>query len=480
MRLMPKSLFGRLALVLLAGLILAQLVGTAILFHERGQRLTQSSGLHSAGRIAEIVRLLDAADATGRRRLATILDTPPMRVSLTTAPWPTNEHTSEEKTAGRFRARLEKLLGARYPVRVAVSDRAPVADEHNRGSMGMMCRGGMGMHRPGHNMGTGILPPEALTFFAQVQLADGSWVTFENQIPKEVFTGTTELLLMLAVLLFAVVTLSLIAVRWVTRPLSMLAEAADELGRDIDRPALSESGPIESRQAARAFNTMQTRLKRYIDDRTRLLSAVSHDLKTPITRLRLRAELLDDDSLRDSFVKDLDEMQVMAAETLGFLRGMESKEVMAPVDIGALLESLKVDAEVLNHKVEVTAAELAPYPARPLALKRCLNNLIDNAVKYGGRALVTATDSAESLTITVADDGPGIPEAELEQVFEPFYRLEGSRSRDTGGTGLGLSLARNIALAHGGELRLQNRPEGGLEAVLTLPRTGKSQGMIPI
>ncbi len=478
MRLIPQSLFGRLALVLLAGLVLAQLVGTAILFRERGQRLYQSSGLYSAGRIAEIVRLLDSADTAGRERLITILNVPPMRVSLTTAPWPTNDHTSEEKTAGRFRARLEQLLGDRYPVRVAVSDRSQVANAHNRGDM-MNVRD-MGMHGQRHNMGTGILPPKALTFFAQVRLADGSWVTFENQIPKEVFTGVTELLLMLAVLLIAVVTLSLIAVRWVTRPLSMLAGAADELGRDIDRPALSESGPIESQQAARAFNTMQARLKRYIDDRTRLLSAVSHDLKTPITRLRLRAELLDDDSLRDSFVKDLDEMQAMAAETLDFLRGMESKEAMAPVDIGALLESLKVDAEALNHKVEVTTAELAPYPARPLALKRCLINLVDNAVKYGGKALVTATDNDESLTITVTDEGPGIPETELKQVFEPFYRLEGSRSRDTGGTGLGLSLARNIALAHGGELRLQNRPEGGLEAVLTLPRTGKPQRKIPI
>lgn len=468
MRIIPRSLFGRLALVLLAGLVLAQIASTAILFRERGQRLYQSSGLYSAQRIAEIVRLLDGAGDAERRRLVAILDVPPLWVSVTMPPWPTTG-PANEGPAAVFRARLTHHLGERYPVRVAVSDRPPVAMGMPHGG-GMMPGDSKGMHGWWHRSGMGMIPPEGLAFFAQVRLTDGAWVTFKNRIPEEVFAGASELLLTLMILLVAVIGISLIAVRWVTRPLSMLASAADSLGRDINQPALSETGPMEVRHAARAFNTMQARLKRFIDDRTRLLTAVSHDLKTPVTRLRLRAELLDDDTLRNSFVADLDEMQAMAAETLDFLRGMESNEAVQPVDIRALLESLKADAEAVGQDVEVETDDLTPYPARPLALKRCLTNLISNAVTHGGRARVTAAETADALTITVADDGPGIPEAELERVFEPFYRLETSRSRDTGGTGLGLSIARNIAHAHGGELHLRNRPTGGLEAVLTLAR----------
>ena len=470
LRLVPQSLFGRLALVMLAGLVLAQLAGTAIQFRDRGQRLFHASGLHSAARIAEIVRLLDVADAAERRRLVAILDVPPMRVSLTAPAWPAAEAMAEEGwPAAAFRARLERQLGGRHQVRVAVSDRPP-AHPHRAGE-GPMHDGRMGGHAGmGHMMGMGFTPPEALAFLAQVRLSDGAWVSFENRVPKEVFAGASDLFLSLAVLLVAVVVLSLFAVRWVTRPLALLAAAADKLGRNINQPALPETGPVELRHAARAFNTMQARLKRYIEERTRMLSAVSHDLRTPITRMRLRAELLEDEELRDSFVRNLDEMQAMTAEALDFLRGMDSEEPVRPVDVRALLESLAADAREPGGAVEIDVGELAPYPARPLALKRCIANLLENALKYGGRARLRGEEVPGALRITVSDQGPGIPEAELERVFEPFYRLESSRSRDTGGAGLGLSIARHIALAHGGTLQLRNRPEGGLEAVLSLPR----------
>jgi signal transduction histidine kinase len=212
---------------------------------------------------------------------------------------------------------------------------------------------------------------------------------------------------------------------------------------------------------------MQTRLSRYLEDRARILIAISHDLKTPITRLRLRVEQLDDHQLHDSFLKDLDEMQAMTAATLDFMRGLENTEPLQPLDIRALLESLQGDYEDMGLSVTLEGDTPPPYPARPQSLKRCLVNLIDNAHKYGQR--VTVTLKSEPLQIIVADEGPGIPEAALETVFEPFYRLEMSRSRATGGTGLGLSIARNIARAHGGDIILRNRV--GLEAIVSLPIT---------
>jgi signal transduction histidine kinase len=272
------------------------------------------------------------------------------------------------------------------------------------------------------------------------------------------------------VLLGTVVALSLVAVRWVTGPLSTLASAAEKLGEDINRPPLPETGPVEARRAARAFNTMQARLSRFISDRTRVLTAMSHDLKTPITRLRLRTELLDDEALRAKFSKDLGEMESMVAQTLDFMRDASASEPVQRVDLMALLESLQTDYQDMGNTVEVEGRLEAPFGGRPLALRRCLTNLVDNAIRYGKRALVRAEEAAGAITIRVLDEGPGIPEQELEHAFEPFFRGESSRSRETGGTGLGLGIARNIARAHGGDLVLKNRPGGGLEAILTLPR----------
>jgi signal transduction histidine kinase len=277
-------------------------------------------------------------------------------------------------------------------------------------------------------------------------------------------------LLILTILLISVWVLSALAVRWVTRPLALLAEAAGALGRDLRRPPLAETGPSEVRQAAHAFNTMQTRLLRYIEERSRVLAAVSHDLKTPITRLRVRTELLERPDLQEKFQNDLDDMEAMVQATLDFMRGTEYGEAVVPVDINALLDSLQEETSDAGGAVTLRGRANAPWPGRPLALKRCLTNLINNAVQYGREATVVVEDTPAHLRLVIRDAGPGIPEAELEKVFEPFYRLEGSRSRHTGGTGLGLSIARNIARAHGGELTLRNAPQGGLEAVLNLPR----------
>ncbi|MDE2139834.1 MAG: hypothetical protein KGJ17_04935 [Gammaproteobacteria bacterium] len=227
---------------------------------------------------------------------------------------------------------------------------------------------------------------------------------------------------------------------------------------------------MEVRHAARAFNEMQTRLVGYIEDRTRLLTAVSHDLKTPITRLRLRAELLEDEKLKAKFIHDLYDMEHMTNATLDFLRGLDVSETPQALDLMALVESVQADAEETGQAVTLSWRVHGAFAGRPQALRRCLENLVSNAVRYGQRAEIGVRDDGGTLTIRVRDAGPGIPEDQLEKVFEPYYRLDDSRSREHGGNGLGLGIARNIAVLHGGTLTLHNHPQGGLEAVLKLPR----------
>jgi signal transduction histidine kinase len=214
---------------------------------------------------------------------------------------------------------------------------------------------------------------------------------------------------------------------------------------------------------------MQARLSRYLQDRTRILAAMSHDLKTPITRMRLRAELLDDEPVREKFIRDLSELEEMVSGTLSFMRGLEATEAMMPLDMNAVLESLQADFQEAGQHVEIVGRATMPYLCRPQSIKRCLSNLIENAIKYGHLARVSLMVLPSSLHIVVSDEGPGAPQEELERLFDPFYRLDVSRNRERGGTGLGLTIARGIAEQHGGTLVLKNAISRGLECHLDLP-----------
>lgn len=468
MRWLPQSLFGRLMLVLASGLLAAQLASAFINFAERDRLLVNAGGMQQAQRIADVVKLLDSLPPGERERIAAVLNVPPLVLSLHDAPGLGAEGTAAR--AVMFTAMLRASIGPDRDVRVAsrapsaAPPWAPGAGQHRMMREGPRMMGGV----PGM-MGYGGGPP-APVLRTEVQLRDGRWARFDTELPLAGGALPWRLAATLAILVAAVLVLSYVAVRWVTRPLHVLADAAQALGRDINRPPLAEEGPREIRQAAHAFNTMQTRLVRFIEERTRIFAAMSHDLKTPITRMRLRADLLDDDEVRGRFEADLKEMETMVTDTLDFMRGMGGQEARQDVDVIALLESLQSDNEVMGRTVQIEGAALRPYSARVSLLRRCLSNLVDNAVLYGRRATIRLDDTPTCLTIRVLDEGPGIPESELEKVFEPFYRLEQSRSRDTGGTGLGLAIARNIAHMHGGDIALRNRSTGGLEAVLTLPR----------
>lgn len=278
------------------------------------------------------------------------------------------------------------------------------------------------------------------------------------------------LLLDISVRLAALVAVAWWAARWLSRPMHRLATAAQELGRDIDRPPLPEDGTRECRDASRVFNQMQARIRQQLAERDRFVAAVSHDLRTPLTRLRLRTEGLDDPRAQQLFQRDIAEMDAMIASTLDYLRGVAGAEAWVLLDVQALAESVADDQLAVGHRVTV-AGQAAPLRVQAVALRRCLDNLVGNAIRYGGSAEVTLYDAADALTIEVRDHGPGLPTEELERVMEPFYRVEASRNRQSGGAGLGLTIASDIVRRHGGQLALRNAAGGGLVASARLPRT---------
>jgi signal transduction histidine kinase len=265
------------------------------------------------------------------------------------------------------------------------------------------------------------------------------------------------------------------AVRMLLTPVKTLAAAAEALGRDVaNAKPLPETGPIEIVTAAQAFNTMAARVRRFVEDRTFLLTAIGHDLRTPITRLKLRAEYMEDDEQRTKMLADLDEMEAMVASALAFGRDATSAEPVVRLDLASLLRTVLDDAADGDpdraDALRYGGPEHLAMRARPLALKRALANLVGNALKYGDAARVALHPPAKGLVrIDIDDDGPGIAAAEHERVFEPFRRLETSRNRETGGSGLGLSISRNIIHAHDGEISLTNLPGRGLRVSVTLP-----------
>ncbi|HWX49904.1 MAG TPA: ATP-binding protein [Roseomonas sp.] len=312
-----------------------------------------------------------------------------------------------------------------------------------------------------------------------MQLADGPWLNLQMALPPPRPWHSETFLIAFFLMTGAALALILWATRRLTRPVSALARAAERLGRDVNAPPLPERGPSEVATAARAFNTMAERIRRFVSDRTQMLAAIGHDLRTPITRLRLRAEFLEDDEQRRKMLADLDEMEAMVNATLAFARDDSATEPSVPLDLAALCRTVLDEAADARPEVEpetlgYTGPERLRIRGRPIALKRALANLVGNALNYGGSARILLDGpgrgaEASLVRLRVEDEGPGIPEDSLEAVFQPFRRLETSRNRETGGTGLGLPIARNILRAHGGDVVLRNRPGGGLTAVVTLP-----------
>ncbi|PWB30825.1 two-component sensor histidine kinase [Pseudomonas sp. SDI] len=313
-----------------------------------------------------------------------------------------------------------------------------------------------------------VNPPVLVT---QIRLGEGEWLYIASLLPEPYtslegeglprqqvwFIGLTSFFLLLFIGLL---------VHWQSRPLKRLARVAREMSLGADVEPVPEGGGSEVVEVGRAFNAMRERISRYLTERSQLFSAISHDLRTPITRLRLRVELLEDEPLQAKFGRDLDELEMLVKGALQCVKDTDIHENIEPVDLNHALDCL-IEPYLASGRVTVQGRALATYPGKPLALRRCMGNLIDNALKYGERAHLRIIDSAEGFVLQVDDEGPGVPERQLEQVFEPHFRLAGQQQ----GYGLGLGIARNIAHSHGGELSLRNLRDGGLRVTLSLPRS---------
>ncbi|GAB3486652.1 ATP-binding protein [Marinomonas epiphytica] len=308
----------------------------------------------------------------------------------------------------------------------------------------------------------------------QIPVNETDWLYLASLMPDPYFLEETsplsaERLFSMAMSVLTVLMLSLIVLRRVTRPLATLAQAAESFGQG-DSQTISEAGSIEVRNTAKAFNDMQTRIQRYLNDRERLFSSISHDLKTPITRLRLRAEMLDDDDSREAMIRDLEDLDMLVKGALQSVKETDIHENRVQVDIDRMLLDMQAVANLESPKVTLHGTLAHPYIGKPLAIKRCLGNLVDNALYYGKTATIYIEDDEDAICIRICDRGPGIPIDKIDKVFQPYARLTPDHSGHPGGMGLGLSIARNIAKAQGGEVTLSNLPQGGLEARIWLPR----------
>ena len=457
MRLLPRSLFGQIVLALVSGLVVAHVVGAWLMLDDRARFGERLRGEYAAQRIAGFITLLDGTAPEERGRVVRALSVPPTRLSLD-EPWQAGGDASPDAEA--FMRRVLRELERPAQLQVLSIRRAAPRPEARRA-----------IERPHAPRGEGHAAPRHLMMVsAQARLADGAVLTFRQALPEAPSDWPLRALGLLALLAVVVALLSGWAVRRLTRPLAALADAADGLARNLDHPALPEKGPQEVARAARSFNAMQRALKSYLETRAQALAGVSHDLRLPLTRLRLRLEQLPEGESRAAMERDIGEMDEMISSTLDYLRAGSDTEQPVRLNLTALVESLAEDAEAAGAKVRLHGTA-APLAARPQGLRRCLANLIDNARRYGGGEVdVTLRDGAGSVEVRIEDRGPGIPDAERERVFEPYVRLEVSRARHTGGAGLGLAIARAIVRAHGGEVALEARDGGGLCVVVTLPR----------
>jgi len=466
MRLVPGSLFGRTLVVLGAGLVLAQLAAVTSNVLDRGSAVYRVGSQQIAMRIAEAAKVLNRVPAAERAGVLEELNSRDLRIVLSSRPIVVPQGPEELDAYERaFAATVQRDLGAPWHTAVEITTRLR-AMRPSRGDTEATTPLGQWIARHFY-----FLLPDTFTLVTQVGLQDGGTAVFYARVPQEPLRRLETQVPRLLLTLLIFFALSALVVRMMTRPLARLAQAADALGADPEGPPLKITGPREVRSVIDAFNRMQSQIRGYLLERARMLGAISHDLKTPITRMRLRAEMLADHGTRAKFVRDLDEMEAMVGSTLEFFRSVGEEPQRQPVDVRALIESLCEDWRESGYEAHLQGTPRSPYSAQPQALRRCLNNLLENALRYGERAEVTIDDDDCTLRIAVRDRGPGIPQEELERVFEPFFRLESSRNRGSGGVGLGLSIARNIARWHGGEITLRNAPEGrGLIAELVLPR----------
>jgi signal transduction histidine kinase len=441
------SMTGRVFVMLLLGILISATLTQLAADVERQRVIEQYRNANQLERSEQLIMATEIVPASARPAYLAVANRPGLKLEVG-APLPPAGMLSD------FAGTLATRLGKGYLVESSMVRPAACDLPHDQPALyGLLrlewhgtCESINVRLRDGEELRLSVLPPRAGGIAVQTVFG---WI--------------------IVLFLVSIAFLAYLVAGMTTRPLKQLAQAAKDLGQDINRAPLALAGASEIRQASAAFNAMQARIRQYIFQRTQMLAAITHDLQTPLTRMRLRLEKVGDQELQERLIGDLSAMQQMVREGLDLARSMDTTETMQMLDLDSLLDSVCADATDANQGVTLAGRANMAMLGRPLDLRRCLVNLLDNAVKYGREARVMVDRVGGAARIRIRDDGPGIAERELAKVFDPFYRIESSRSRESGGTGLGLTIARNIAEQHGGSILLANHPEGGLEATLMLP-----------
>ena len=457
---------GRVVVVLVTFLSLSHLLGLWLYVQKSEEATTLLHDALLAEQIALITRLAERLPAAERERILDTLSSPTIRMTLILSA-ALGEGPREGTRAHAFAHLLGVFLNrpTHESIRLAYSP-----DSHLAGIENLLGRVRASAHREADHLPTtplaDIRPMGAVT--VEVALSDGSWLRFAAPLLTVTPFSPLKLGAPLAAMLASVLLIAAwVLHRW-TQPLTEFGAAAERLGADLQAPPLAEHGPSEVRAAARTFNLMQERIRRLVEDRTAFAAAIAHDLGTPITRLHLRAHEIEDEGMRHRVLADLDQMQRMITATLGFARSDFSCEGSETFDLASLVQSVCDNLVDLGHDVSFSGPAHLPILSKPLALRRATSNIVENAVKYGGRARVELGRSGDSVEVRIEDDGPGIPDHLKEEAFKAFRRI-GTECSSLQGSGLGLTVARGITRALGGDVLLANTSHGGLRATIVVP-----------
>jgi signal transduction histidine kinase len=448
--------------VLICTLVVSHLIGITIYSLDRGAAVTSTEAHDFADRVVGMVTLLDHLPREWHQDIVRESDGRTFHVTLNATP-----DTVAREDVGSLSEEVARYLRSQLP------EWAPDRILVGLSETPFVPRGTPSQERSAQSAASpnGTAGSEQPRTFLHISiwLGDEGWLNFVGEMPAAQTFWPLQASAYMLTILVGVGAVAVWLVFRVTAPLTAFAQAADRLGRDIRAEPLRETGSREVAQASRAFNAMQQRIRRLVENRTQILAALSHDLKTPMTLLRLRLEMMEDGSEKAKALQTLDEMESMIVSVLEFTKVTLLNEPWRSVDLPALLASICEDMADAGADIEFQSTGKISYSCRRVGLKRALTNLIDNAVEHGERARVRLRRQDAMIVVEIEDDGPGVPEDQQDAIFMPFYRIDQSRSEGTGGTGLGLSIAQTIVHGHGGQIELENRSGGGLRVRISLP-----------
>lgn len=464
--LLPRSLPAWVLLIVIAGLLAIQASTLSIVARERAASNNVIDLFRLNDRALSLVKLMYAATPEERKNIAAGLSIPPYVLSISDEPAIASSIPTDDEMAEMEDIIVGRL--AKYGVEEARVKREQPVEQSGTTSRNSSARDDLGsIERELLDVAAEFT--RSSTTIVSIEFDDGQWLNFIMPSTPISPILTVESLPLYASAAAAVILLSIWLLRRLTAPYRMLESAVRRIGQDLRSPPLPERGSSEYKSAARAVNTMQLRLREYVEDRELLAAALAHDLRTPLTRIRLRIELLRKSPLKAALMQNLADIEAISSSVLDFANGSGEGD-LERIDFRSLVDLIADEEPKVVLDDSVHDARGVVCLGRAVPLRRCITNLVDNAVKYGGTARLGLSQTEASIVLTIDDDGPGLPADQLEKVFRPFTRVEASRNRLTGGFGLGLTIARNIARSFDGDIQLENRPGGGLRARLTLPR----------